>query len=65
MGPRRSHGHLLVERQRGELVTITLWESEQAMTDALPRAREILGPALQAVGSQLPQPKLYEVALSL
>jgi hypothetical protein len=57
--------YLLVDRQGGELATCTLWESEQAMNEAQPAAREILAPAMQAMGGQVPQPKLYEVALEL
>ncbi len=57
--------NLLVDRQGGELVTMTMWESERAMTDALPRARELLAPAVEARGGQVPQPKLYEVAFEI
>ncbi len=63
--PGFQHGHLLVERERGELVTITLWESEQAMADAQPQAREILGGAIQVMGGEVPAPKQYEVAFTL
>ena len=38
--PGFQHGHLLVDRQRGELVTLTLWASEQAMNDAQPQPRQ-------------------------
>jgi hypothetical protein len=57
--------NVLVDRQGGELVTMTMWESERAMSDAVPRARELLGPAVQALGAQVPQPKLYEVAIEI
>ena len=63
--PGFEHGHLLVDRQRGELVTITLWASEQAMNEAQPRAREILGGAVQAMGGEVPAPTQYEVAFNL
>jgi heme-degrading monooxygenase HmoA len=59
------HGHLLVDRRGGELVALTLWESEQAMTDAQPAARAIMGGAVQAMGGQVPQPRQYEVAFDL
>ena len=60
--PGFQHGHLLVDRQRGELVTMTLWESEQAMHDVQPRARELLSGALQAFAGEVPPPRQYEVA---
>ena len=63
--PGFQHGYLLVDRQSGELVSITLWESEQAMTDAQPAARETFGGAVQAMGGQVPAPKQYEVAFNL
>ena len=63
--PGFQRAYLLVDRQGGELATMTLWESERAMTDALPAARQILGAGVQAMGGQVPQPKQYEVALEL
>ena len=62
--PGFEHGHLLVDRQRGELVTLTLWESERAMNEAQPRARELLAGVLQALGGEVPQPRQYEVAFN-
>ncbi len=59
------HGHLLVDRRGGELVAITLWESEQALQEAQPAARAIMGGAVQAMGGEVPPPKQYEVALDL
>ena len=58
-------GYLLLDRQAGEAMTITLWESEEAMTAAQPRAREILSGALQAIGGQMSEPRQYEVAVEL
>ena len=57
------HGYALVDRQAGEALTITLWESEAAMTAAQPRAREILGAAVQDSGAELSGPSQYEVAV--
>ncbi len=59
------HGHLLVDRRGGELVALTLWASEQALQDAQPAARAIMGGAVQAMGGAVPPPKQYEVALDL
>ena len=59
------HGHLLVDRGGGELVAITLWESEQALQDAQPAARAIMGGAVQAMGGEVPAPTQYEVAFNL
>ena len=58
-------GYALVDRQGGELVTVTFWESEAAMTAAQPQAREILAGAIQAVGGDLSGPNQYEVGLEL
>ncbi len=58
-------GYALVDRQGGELVTVTFWESEAAMTAAQPRAREVLAAAIQAIGGDLSGPTQYEVGLEL
>ena len=58
-------GYALVDRQGGELVTVTFWESEAAMTAAQPHAREILAGAIQAIGGDLSGPHQYEVGLEL
>jgi heme-degrading monooxygenase HmoA len=59
------HGYALIDRQAGELVTVTFWESETAMNAAQPRAREILAGAVQAIGGDVSGPNHYEVGLEL
>ena len=45
------HGYVLLDRQRGEALTITLWESAEQRDAAAPVARQILGAAATATGA--------------
>ncbi len=59
-------GYFLVDRQSGNGMTVTLWESEEAMQASLPSAREILSGVVDAIGGgTLSEPKGYEVAVEL
>ena len=59
-------GYFLVDRQSGNAMTITLWESEEAIHASLPAAREVLTGMMQAIGGgSLSEPQTYEVAVEL
>ena len=59
-------GYFLVDRASGDAMTVTLWESEQAMQASVPAAREILGGVMQALsGASLSEPRAYEVAVEI
>ena len=58
-------GYLLVDRQAGEAMTVTLWETEEDLQASSPAARQIVTGALQAAGATPSEPKTYEVAIEL
>ena len=53
-------GMLLIDRQSGKGMTITLWENEQAVNASTATARSILGRAAEMFDGQ-PTPKTYAV----
>jgi hypothetical protein len=53
---------LLVDRQAGEAMTITVWDTQAHMEEARATARQILGGLATSAGVTLSEPKLYEVA---
>lgn len=56
--------YLLVDRQSGESVSVTLWDSEEAMRASEEAADRIRGDAAQATGAEIASVKRYEVAIS-
>jgi hypothetical protein len=57
-------GMLLIDRQSGEGMAITLWEDEAAMQASEEQANELRRAALQALGStEEPRVERYEVAV--
>lgn len=53
--------YVLVDRNSGEAMTITLWESEQALQDALGFASRVFGNAADYLVGE-PSRKVFEVA---
>jgi hypothetical protein len=57
-------GMLLIDRQSGEGMAITLWDDEAAMRTSEERANELRSAAMQALGStEEPRVERYEVAV--
>jgi heme-degrading monooxygenase HmoA len=57
-------GMLLIDRQSGEGMAVTLWEDEAAMQASEEQANELRRAALQALGStEEPRVERYEVAV--
>jgi hypothetical protein len=57
-------GMLLIDRQSGEGMAITLWEDEATMQASEEQANELRRAALQALGStEEPRVERYEVAV--
>ena len=55
---------LLIDRQSGEGMAITLWEDEAAMQASEEQANELRRAAVQALGSiEEPRVERYEVAV--
>lgn len=55
--------YALVNRQTGKMLTITLWETREAMEATVPDANQIRGEAASMAGAGQPVVEVYEVAL--
>lgn len=55
--------YVLVNRQTGEILTFTLWESRQHIEDTASMAKQVRGEAISAAGAGEPTVEHYEVAL--
>jgi heme-degrading monooxygenase HmoA len=56
-------GIALADRSTGDLVSFTLWETEDAMNASVEAANRIRGEAIQKIGAQgPPEVQQYEVA---
>lgn len=53
----------LVDRTTGKGLTVTLWDSEQAMTTSEEAANKIRGDAASAIGGQIVSVERYEVVV--
>jgi len=56
-------GYVLIDRQTGKLLTMTLWESREAMEESASLARQIWGEAASKAGAAQPTVEAYEVAM--
>lgn len=58
-----TEAHLLVDREKGRVTTITYWETQTAMRETAQAANEIRGQAAKAAADEIPwQVEEYEVA---
>ena len=68
--PRAEHldgykgAYFLVDRQNGKSLTVTLWDSEEAMRDSEETANTLRGEVADALGTQMVGVERYEVALA-
>ncbi len=56
-------GYVMIEPNTGKLLTITLWESTEAMERSAGMARQIWGEASSMAGAGQPSVEAYEIAL--
>ncbi len=56
--------HYLVDRQSGRALSMTLWESEEAMRASEEEANMLRGESAEATGATVEGVKRYEVAIS-
>jgi len=59
-----SKAYVLVDRASGKALTITLWESEDAMNASEEQAKQILAEATEPAGASTQSEGHYEVALT-
>ena len=56
--------YLLIDRQSGESVSVTLWESEEALRASEEAADRLRGDAAGNLGAEIASVKRYEVVLT-
>jgi heme-degrading monooxygenase HmoA len=56
---------VLVDRNSGKAMTLTLWESEQAANESAEKAKELRNSAVEEFGGSVESVETYEVALHL
>ena len=56
--------YLLVDRQSGKSLSVTLWESEEAMRASEEAASSLRSEVAEALGTQMVGVERYEVALA-
>ncbi len=56
--------YYLVDRQSGKALSITLWESEEAMRASEEEANKLRGESAEAAGATVEGVERYEVAIS-
>jgi heme-degrading monooxygenase HmoA len=54
---------LLIDRRAGKGIGVTLWESEQAMTDSREQADQLRQQAAEQAGGRIESVEEYEVAV--
>jgi heme-degrading monooxygenase HmoA len=60
-----AHAYLLVDRGAGRAMTVTLWDSEQALEDSAARAAHLREEASETAGATIGSVESYEVALQV
>ena len=56
--------YYLIDRDAGQSISVTLWETEQAMLDTVEQANQIRSDETEARGGQIVDVTHYEVALA-
>ena len=59
------HGYLLVDRQRGEALAVTLLDTPEHRAAGAPPMREVLGGAAAATGAEVGTLAAYELAVAV
>jgi uncharacterized protein YuzE len=54
-------GYILIDNKAGKVMTITLWETREALEASMPVAKQVLGDAAAAIGVS-PVIEVFEVA---
>jgi heme-degrading monooxygenase HmoA len=58
-----AHAYLFVDRGSGRAMTVTLWDSEEALEDSAARAAHLREEASETAGATIGSVDSYEVAL--
>ena len=60
-----SHAYFLVDRESDQAMSITIWESEQALACSVPGADELRRQGTESGGGSIASVKHYEVGLTV
>lgn len=58
-----SKAYFLVDREGGRAMSITLWDSEEALQASVERANQMRGEATEQAGGEIKSVDSYEVAI--
>lgn len=60
-----AYAHFLVDRASGKGMSITVWESEQALTDSVAKANELRERGSETGGASIESVEHYEIGLTV
>ena len=60
-----AYAHFLVDRASGKGMSITVWESEQALTDSVAKADELRKRGSETGGASIESVEHYEIGLTV
>lgn len=63
--PGFSHAYFGVDRESGKAISITVWDSEQALDDSVSAADELRRRGTETSGTQIESVQHYEIALTI
>jgi len=60
-----SHAYFMVDRASGKGVSITIWDSEEALNASAAKADELRSQGAQAGGAQIESVESYEIGMTV
>jgi heme-degrading monooxygenase HmoA len=60
-----SHAYFMVNRESGKGMSITIWESEEALNASAAKADELRSQGAEAGGAQIESVESYEIGLTV
>jgi heme-degrading monooxygenase HmoA len=60
-----SHAYFLIDRESGKAISITIWESEEALVSSVAKADELRKEGAEAGGAHVESVQHYEIGLTV
>lgn len=60
-----SHAYFMVDRQSGKGLSVTIWDSEEALNASVQQAEELRRRGTQPSGTEIQSVQHYEIALTI
>jgi heme-degrading monooxygenase HmoA len=60
-----SHAYFMVDRDSGKGLSITIWDSEQALLDSVAQADELRAKGAGAAGAEIESVQHYEIGMTV